>query len=578
MKRSGAFAHSLLQRQLAIALRDPIGPWLLGLALLVVGGGFVVAYVRAVEIYQANELLPVGQQIHVSFHRIVSILIALFVPLIGVYTMIQERESETLDLILTTPIQSKYWILSKMTVSMGAVILGLLGTIPMVYLTLIMGGVSPGELMLGMVQHVVHILLAVSIGLWAGAKSQTVVRGATAAYMLLVFVTIVEFLLHWVCMVGVVVWYRSGWMPNFRTNQPNPFFEHLQIVITCLQWGWVALVCWILYVRIPFYLYHEPRVIRPRSWRPIRLSGRDSQLWSFLGIQPYGQFLPDRGNPMYAVERQRFLMQVVRRAIDAPSLLWLISAFPGCLFFAFWPKVMLYLILIVIALCTPIVGANSFSTERQRGTWDLLNTTLLDNRRILNAKLCLTVGQAWIHTVALFIPGLLVLGMLGYSVDMEKITSTIFFNPALIWPLVGQYILWIPIFASSAVFLSVISTWFSLHLRKSYMAAMVSYTIALIFLIGPVLLGALHPDSGTAIGGTRPNDTLSYSIASLHAPYLFNLWPDADPFNMQSSLRFFAEVVQPAFYKLYAAHLSLLLMISAILYGKCRRWVRRVQM
>ena len=115
--------------------------------------------------------------------------------------------------------------------------------------------------------------------------------------------------------------------------------------------------------------------------------------------------------------------------------------------------------------------------------------------------------------------------------------------------------------------------WCSTLFHRPFTAVAVSYTLILLFLVGPVFLASIHPTPGKAIGGTGESDFMTDFIASMHAPYIFELWPElANTGSLRGRIIRPRKPAPPEFWNLYAAHLALLCTASWLLYqDSCRR-------
>lgn len=558
-------SQALVLRQLRHVLRRARSLWFLGVALLVITGGFVVEYQSQLLRHAAatgTEELTLGLPLLKAFYQFCLLALMLFVPLIGVNAIAHERDSETLDMLLSTPTRPLTLVISKVVVSITQILFALIGTLPILALTLLMGGVGPFDLALDFLSLLIVTLFTLSVGMWAGAHSQTQVRGIVTVYM--VFVAVAVSALCYIALIRGILWIGFRIDPDVGTS--------IRTFLFIVTHGPLLLLSLVFLSMVPFAMRREMRRVRPRSWRPPRMKGIDTQLWTLLGVRDYGDPIRDGQNPIYVSERERFLSQVVRRTIDAPSLLWLFSATVMAVVTCLSPPSMLAVTLYAVLLFTPAVGATAFSRERELATWDVLCTTLLERKRILSGKLRLCVGQGLIHAAAVYFPALPILGIVWIGIAGGGPGGAGVFSSRNVVPFWGMLALGVPVVVATTVLLANVSVWCSTVFRQSFAATIVSYVLGLLFMLGPAFLASIHPIPGEAIGGVGEADVLSSLIASAHAPYVFNLWPESVRVSARSSR--FTEAITSAplqFWQLYATHIAALCGVSLVLHRDTRR-------
>ena len=439
-----SLSNALILRQLLNTLRNPRGLWFLGVALLTIAGGFTVSFHASIPRYHSAfemERSAFGLPLLDTFYWFCLYALLLFVPLIGVNAIAQERESDTLDMLLTTPMRPFTLVLSKVIVSMAQILFALIGTLPILSQTYMMGGVGPIDLIQVFLSLLIATFFALSLGMWAGARARSMVRGLAAVY---VTGAILGSILYLYYLIG----YYALWS-IFRGNpSTNPPLMTFIFVTTHVPVIFVSLFFFFL---TPASIRKEFPKTRPRTWRPPRMKGIDSQLWTLLGVREYGEPIAETSNPVYVCERERFLGQVIRRWIDAPSLIWIFSATVMAIVTVRSEITMLTFTLYTVVLFTPIVGANAFSREREQETWDPLRTALLAGKRILNGKLRLCIGQALIHAAAMFFPALPIIAIVWVGAATGSNGGVGVFVDENAAPFWGMLALFIPIIAAMAI-------------------------------------------------------------------------------------------------------------------------------
>ncbi len=553
---------TLLHHQLLLTLRKPKSIWVFGSLLLIGTLGFITVYESmAHTALSSGRVVMLGRELFYAYALLSLSSILLFGPPIGVRTIAQERENDTLDLLLTAPQRPIGFVLSKVTVSVVTMLTAVFGTLPLLALTFIMGGVSPDEFLLLIFSQISLTLIVVSIGIWAGALCRSTTRSLATAYGTLVLV-----LLLISCGFGCLESLLRAATRIF-SGEPGQASRLLLLLPAVYM---LALILFVFIAPVAAYLRREVKPMRPRSWRPIRMKGKDSQLWSLLGVSDHGESIPDDTNPIYIAERQRFLLQVARRYIDAPSVLWIGSAmtFLAVAWFRWFPDFLLFVSLFLTMVFTPLVGASALTGERERQTWEALRATLLDARRIVSGKLRLTATQGMIHAGAWYIPTLpLIVFILLFGRIISGVSAGDRFDFDYFLLESVRHFANLTVITATTVFLAAVSIWVSARSRRSFPALMVAYLIAFLFLVGPWIVYMLYPDPHTLFIPSGRMNGLAVLLAVWHAPFLFDTW-NLNPKTPMSP--------PTVFWELYAAHLCLLLTLSATAIADSFRRVRAV--
>lgn len=535
LKREWAFireghAFVLLTHQLLLLFRHPIGYWIFGGALFLISASFSAQYNGYAQetYYDLSKIARIGLDL-LHYYRIFSLLtIALFVPVIGVSAISQEREAKTLDLMLTTPVPPLELVFSKAAASLSVVFVSIFATSPIIALTLSMGGVGPHDIVTLIVHQFILACISISVGLAMGARMPTFMLGLISSYSLLILLLI-----------------PANQIFTLGRQSPSIFVLLPNLLLTFL-------LCSFLLRSVPHHLAKEINKIRPISWRPISIKGIDAQLWTFLGTRDYGAPIESNENPVYVSERERFLAFVTRRDFDAPSILWLIS-----IFLFYWalikPIVMLYLSMAIALFFIPGVGASMFSGEHQRASWECLRSSLIRSRQIFWGKWRLTAGQGLIHVFAFYIPSLLILGLIWLLIGLQ--TPVSYFqsiNTISIW--LGHLLI-MSVLIFLVCFLTSLALWVSSLYKRNFVAWLTSYGLSAFFLFSPQFLALMHPRPGPTLGGNNPMDGISIFLSIWHAPFLFKLWPLPTTQAVNHTL-------DPLFWELYLSHLILLVVGS----------------
>ena len=510
--------------------------------MILISCGFATQYSALTgKTYALSQISILGNTILNSYRLFTFITLVIMVPVIGVASITQERDANTLDLMLTTGITPVEFIFSKAAASLTVIFVAIFATLPILALTLSMGGVSPWDVIAMFLLEIFIAFSGICVGISMGAMMPGFPLGLISTYTIM-----------------LVIMYPAWRMAAFGTENENIFRTYPGIVV-------MMLISVALIRLVPSLLTREVNKVKPKSWRPISIKGVDAQLWTFLGTRDYLEPIQTRENPIYVSERERFLSAVTRRDFDAPSVLWLVSI----LFFYIalkTPAMMLQFEKVIVLFFVPAVAATMFSGEHERKSWESLRASLISTSQIFRGKIRLAIGQGLVHVFAFYIPALMVLGMIWLLISFRAETS--YYKTINVFTVWGQHGLILINIILLVCFISSLTLFISSLYKRNLYALMTAYVITFLFLYFPIFLKQMHPFPGPVLGGQHAMDIFSYILGIWHSPYIFNLWPKV---TMDNAVK----VVNPLFWELYTLHLSLLASGTAIF---CLATWRRIKL
>ncbi len=171
-----------------------------------------------------DQLDEVGAIIFNATAIFLFILVTLFAPIMSVAAIAGERQRQTLDLLLVTPLSIRTLVIGKLISALLYTMLLLAFVWPIIILTLLSGGVHILELIALMILLTITAVAFTTIGLWVSSLSKTI----TNATMLTFGVVLPAlFLAPILLMLGVTI------LLNFTNDSYS-----LEEVITV--YGWTA--------------------------------------------------------------------------------------------------------------------------------------------------------------------------------------------------------------------------------------------------------------------------------------------------------------------------------------------------
>ncbi|HYG76855.1 MAG TPA: ABC transporter permease subunit [Planctomycetota bacterium] len=509
-----AIENPVLRRELLTALRSNKAFILHFLFLLALGTVVYVAW--------PNELISTSSEkariLFRTFGKGQLVLISILAPAFSASAMTIEKEKRCLDLLLTSPINPGTILMGKYMSSVLYLFLLVLSTAPLVSVILWLPGLGPEE-----VAGLYVLLISVSaafgmIGLTCSTYFHRSQSSLAITYMIVLPLSLILFAFAqgfdgffiintsiWpsaMLLIASVVMYRSC---HARLRQPfDPVFKAAEEEDVSTQTGLV-----LVRDRFPDNLLAPPK---------------DDEL------------LPDGINPIYQKEIRS---EILGRGTLFLRLIIQISMFLSVVFLTFLylgkEHIFVYYLILFTMLVAPAFACNTFTQERERGTLDLLLTTLIKPSQIITGKFLACMR------LSLFLTGLVGVTMCFYLfVGRDEPMQRVIY--------LGVYILLI---LTTIVFETSLAMFFSLTFRSTIQSMITTYTVLLVLFALPVAAEELI---GAYTKLQRQDLFFLLFISPFEAAYSVSTKTVG-----QSELRQHGVMLWPAFTALYAG-LSFLLM------------------
>ncbi len=179
----------------------------------------------------------IGQQIFGGLLILVTLLVVFLAPAFTAGAISLEREKQTLDMLVTTPISSLAIVIGKLLSALTYVFILIAASIPITAMVFVFGGVAPDDVIRGYI-----VLVATALGLGAfGLFCSTIVKRTQAATVITVFGVLamtlgsVFILYFWNVMAGLSTGGQQGLGP-IKGRAPeaigylNPFLAQADII------------------------------------------------------------------------------------------------------------------------------------------------------------------------------------------------------------------------------------------------------------------------------------------------------------------------------------------------------------
>jgi ABC-type transport system involved in multi-copper enzyme maturation permease subunit len=183
--------NPVLTRELRVRMRGNRAIWTIAGYLGIIGLVLVIAWsVSVSRMLQdaANSAAPVvtanaGRLLFSTVSVTQAILISLITPGLTSGSIAGERERRTLLMVVTTPLRPHHVVLGKLCAAGAFLALLLITSVPMVSLSFLLGGVSPGEIVTTSISLTICAVLYATIGLYWSAAARTAASATLLAYV-----------------------------------------------------------------------------------------------------------------------------------------------------------------------------------------------------------------------------------------------------------------------------------------------------------------------------------------------------------------------------------------------------------
>lgn len=372
------FENPVLQRELIVNLRMTRGFLLLfayiaGLGLLVYAAwpaDQTLDLARPVEAQKLVNLFFLGQYL----------LVSLMAPSFAAGAITGEKERESYEMLLASPLRPGAIVLGKLAASLTPLAELMICSLPIVMLCLPLGGVSLYEVFAAYVAMICSVALSGMISLWTSSYFTRTSASLVVSYLLILPLAI----------GGVLMW--------MALERQGPF--RLVIVLTVVPIACVSVGA-LLWADVCRRLLRPPDLgsggkqaidLETEAKEAVGLYIERDQFPDRLFAPPKRTtFLAENANPIYDKEiRSEIFSQgtLMLRAVIMISMGLALPVMAVCLFtkpsLAAW---YIAYVLLFNMLVGPVFLAASVTSERERSTLDMLLTTLITPWQMLWGKL-----------------------------------------------------------------------------------------------------------------------------------------------------------------------------------------------
>jgi len=463
--------NPVLQRELLTNLRAPRAFVLLLVYQLVLAAVVAIAYPRDTRIDLTRE--SASAQRLVEFFFVGQFAIAsLMAPSFTAGAITGEKERKTYEMLLASPLRPWRIIVGKLIAALTHLVVLIIASLPIIMLSLPLGGVSIYELLAAYVALLFSIFLFGSISIFCSSHFKR-----TSSSLVVSYVFILPLLL-----LGIFAW------SALESNAEARLFISLTIVPVVCTLVSAAL----LSVAAKRLLYppdigsqgNEVVDLEQEQREAVGLVIQRDQFPDNLFAPPRRKSLMrDDANPIYDKEMHAELFSQGTLMLRLVIQLSMILAIPLMTIQLFWrPNLASYYVsyvLIFNILTAPVFTAGAITGERERQTLDLLLTTTVSSWQILWGKLVSGYRVSAVLTAFIMFP--MVLACINPELARNWPAMMAFFGICIV----------------ASVFNSVLSLFVSTVVRRTSTSLMVCYITLLVLYLLPIALYFLIWSSAT---------------------------------------------------------------------------------
>ena len=452
-----AIDNPVLRRELLTALRSQKAFVLHFFFLLILGTVIYMSWPEG----EVNIRSQVARTLFFIFGVSQLIMICVLSPAFSASAMTQEKERRCMDLLLTSPIHPNTILMGKYLSSVLFIILLVISTAPVACVVGWMPGIDMGLQVAGLYVLLISIAACFGmIGLTCSVFFHRTQTSLSITYLVVLPLALILIFLAWAFdnffTLGVsfwpsaVLWIASALMYQAcatRLRQPfDPVFKAAEEEDIAVQTGLV-----LVRDRFPDNLLAPPK---------------------------NDELLPDGTNPIYQKEIRS---EIFGRGTLFLRLIIQLSMFLSVVFLTFLYMHREYIfvdyLVVFSMLVAPAFACNTFTQERERGTLDMLLTTLISPAQIVSGKFVSCCRLSF------FLTGLIGVTLLFYLLVGSGTTG---FGERLLY-----FGIYLSILSLTIVFETALGMFFSLVSRSTMQSMILTYATMLLIFGAPIAGKAL---------------------------------------------------------------------------------------
>ncbi len=459
------FENPVMQRELLVNLRTPRAFILLLLYQILLAAVVYFAWPQDQRL-DLTENPAAARNLVDLFFLGQYILASLMAPSFAAGTITGEKERKTYEMLLASPLKPAAIVLGKFVSSLSHLGVLVFASLPIVMLSLPLGGVSAFEVLAAYLGLIISVIVFGAISIACSSYFQRTASSLVVSYLVILPLAL----------SAVVTW--VGLDAIFGGQ-----FRLLVVVTVAPAFG--LAICIALFALTCARLLHPPDVgsegkevvdIEQEAEQAIGLVIQPDQ-WPDKLFAPAKRvnLLEDNANPVYDKEiRSEIFSQgtLMLRVVIQVSMILAIPIM--AVFLYIWPQHAPWYICYVCMfnmLVGPVFSAGSVTSERERQTLDLLLTTLVTPWQILWGKFVAGLRVSSVLTMFLLWPVLLACVMVSSY-----------------WTNLGAVLAYLVIVLLTCSLTAIVALFCSVLMQKTSTSLMTTYAIIIVMFCAPLAI------------------------------------------------------------------------------------------
>lgn len=151
---------------------------------------------QRLDVVSASASTAIGQAIFVGILIVQTLLTLMVAPALTSGAIAMEREKQTLDMLITTPLSTLGMVIGKLISSLAYVLLLIVGSLPLMAVVFTFGGIAPEDVVRAYVMLVAVAFGVGSIGLFVSALLKRTQMATAVSYVVVLLLTIGSLAFH----------------------------------------------------------------------------------------------------------------------------------------------------------------------------------------------------------------------------------------------------------------------------------------------------------------------------------------------------------------------------------------------
>ncbi|MBI4858735.1 MAG: ABC transporter permease [Candidatus Riflebacteria bacterium] len=452
--------NPIATRELFDILKGQRSVWSLFAYVMALSGAIYLSWPKTNEYLSVSDQISRQIFVHLAFWQI--LLVAVLSPIFSAGALTKEREEDTFDILLTSPMSPHAIIWGKFQSAFSFLIIIVLSSLPVAAVIFPLGGVGVQEVTSLYVISLAEAAVAVGIGLLCSAYFHRTHSSLMVSYLIILPLS------------SLLIYLATSGEKTFFSNPDTMWW------IVALGLGALTTMYFKLVSQVTREMVESPK---PAGEEDI---SQQTGLVLRRDVFPDWLFLPEKsGRPIGSWENPIFKKEMRSELLGSGTLFVRMVIQVGLFLAVFFiPSIVsgridyfFAYLTVVMCLVAPSLAAGMFSQERERGTLDLLLTTTLPPGQVLWGKVLAMVRYS------LVLAGFFMCAHLVAYFFSLRFSSAVFVA-------MSRLAVYILVSGITVLTVTVIAGFFSIRTLSTFTASIATYVTLLVLYVGP--FGALQ--------------------------------------------------------------------------------------